>query len=289
MFKSIRLLLLCAAFALPSWSAGHTDFGGTWTLRTWKSQAITWSEVYTFEHDGTWLRVIQRIDDDLGKRVLDVSGTLDGKPHRQMVAGYPCTFVGRWEADGKLTWSTRRETPDAVLSNVRTMEHSPDGKVLTARRTRLSPAPEETSIETWERPAADARPDFSGTWQLQNTGPGSGETYTFEQDSSWLRVVMRIEGPSGAGMLGTRTLDVSGAIDGAPHRQTVQGFPCTVIAQWDGPGKLTWETRREIPDGVLHYRRTMQFSQDGNTITAVRTELSTNPQGKRTEIWRRMQ
>ena len=74
MFKSVRLLLLCAVFALPSWCASHADFNGTWKLRN-----VTWSEVYTFEHDGTWLRVFQRIDDDLGKRVLDVSGTLDGK------------------------------------------------------------------------------------------------------------------------------------------------------------------------------------------------------------------
>ena len=289
MFKPIRLLWLCAVFALPSWSAGHTDFGGTWTMRTWKSQPVTWSEVYAFEHDATWLRVIMRIDDSLGQRVLDVSGTLDGKPHRQMVAGYPCTFVGKWEADGKLTWETRRETPDMVLYSRRTMELSADGKVLTARRTRFSPPPEETGIERWERQAADAKPDFSGTWQLQDAGPGSGETYTFQQDSSWLRVVMKIEGPSGAGVLGSRTLDASGAIDGAPHHQTVQGFPCTFIAHWDEPGKLTWETRRETSAGVLHYRRTMQLSEDGNTITALRTELSTNPQGKRTEIWRRVQ
>jgi hypothetical protein len=288
MLKSIRLVLLCAVFALPSWSAGHADFNGTWKLRTADSQPVPWSEVYTFEHDGTWLRVIQRVDDSLGKRVLDVSGTLDGKPHRQMVAGSPCTFIGKWEDDGKLTWETRRETPNMVLFNRRTMGLSPDGKVLIARRTRLSPAPEETAIETWERPGADTRPDFSGTWQLQGSEPGWSETYTFENDSTWFRVVMKIEGGSAAGLLGTRTLDVSGAIDGAPHRQKVQGFPCTFIAHWDAPGKLTWETRREIPDGVLHYRRTMQFSEDGNAITAVRTELSTNPQGKRTEIWRRV-
>jgi hypothetical protein len=288
MLKSIRLVLLCAVFALPSWSAGHADFGGTWKLRTADSQPVPWSEVYTFELDGTWLRVIQRVDDNLGKRVLDVSGTLDGKPHRQMVAGYPCTFIGKWEDDGKLTWETRRETPNMVLFNRRTMELSPDGKVLTARRTRFSPEPEETGIETWERPAADAKPNFSGTWQLQN-GPSGSETYTFEQDSSWFRVVMKIEGSPGAGVLGSRTLDVSGAIDGAPHRQTVQGFPCTFIAQWDAGGKLTWETRRETSAGVLHYRRTMQLSEDGDTIIAQWTQISPKPEGKQTEIWRRME
>jgi hypothetical protein len=287
MLKSIRLVLLCAPFVLPSWSAGYASFGGTWKLRTANSQPVAWSEVYTFEHDGTWLRVIQRVDDDLGKRVLDVSGTLDGKPHRQMVAGYPCTFIGKWEADGKLTWETRRETPNMVLHNRRTMELSPDGKVLTARRTRLSPQPEETGIETWERPAAGAKPDFSGTWQLQN-GSGS-ETYTIEQDETWFRVVMKIEGASGAGVLGTRTLDVSGAIDGEPHRQTVQGFPCTFIARWDAGGQLTWETRRETSAGVLHYRRTMRLSEDGNTIAAQWTQLSPKPEGKLAEIWRRTQ
>ncbi|MGA9625432.1 MAG: hypothetical protein WBL65_00175 [Bryobacteraceae bacterium] len=287
MLKSIRLVLLCAVFALPSWSADHANFGGTWKLRTADSQPVTWSEVYTFEHDGTWLRVIQRIDDSLGKRVLDVSGTLDGKPHRQMVAGSPCTFTGKWEDDGKLTWETRRETPNMVLFNRRTMGLSPDGKVLIARRTRLSPAPEETAIETWERPAVGAQPDFSGTWQLQNRG--GSETYTFEHDSSWFRVVMKIEGASGAGVLGTRTLDVSGAIDGVPHRQTVQGFPCTFIAQWDAGGKLTWETRRETSAGVLHYRRTMQLSEDGDTITAQWTQISPKPEGKQTEIWRRIE
>ncbi len=287
MLKSIRLVLLCAVFALPSWFADHANFGGTWKLRTADSQPVTWSEVYTFEHDGTWLRVIQRIDDSLGKRVLDVSGTLDGKPHRQMVAGSPCTFTGKWEDDGKLTWETRRETPNMVLFNRRTMGLSPDGKVLIARRTRLSPAPEETAIETWERPAVGAQPDFSGTWQLQNRG--GSETYTFEHDSSWFRVVMKIEGASGAGVLGTRTLDVSGAIDGVPHRQTVQGFPCTFIAQWDAGGKLTWETRRETSAGVLHYRRTMQLSEDGDTITAQWTQISPKPEGKQTEIWRRIE
>ena len=287
MFQSIRLLLVCAVFALPSWSAGHADFNGTWKLRTSDSQPVTWSEVYTFEHDGTWLRAIMRIDDDLGKRVLDVSGTLDGEPHRQMVAGYPCTFIGKWEADGKLTWETRRETPNMVLFNRRTMGLSPDGKVLIARHTRFSPAPEETGIETWERPAAGAKPDFSGTWQLQNRG--GSETYTFEHDSSWFRVVMKIEGGSGAGVLGTRTLDVGGAIDGAPHRQTVQGFPCTFIAQWDAGGRLTWETRRETSAGVLHYRRTMQLSEDGDTITAQWTQISPKPEAKLTEIWRRVE
>ena len=53
MLKSIRRLLLCAVFALPSWSAAHSDFSGTWTLRTSNSQRVSWSEVYTFEHDST--------------------------------------------------------------------------------------------------------------------------------------------------------------------------------------------------------------------------------------------
>jgi hypothetical protein len=286
MLKFIRPALLCAVFALSSWSADHANFNGTWKLRTSDSRAASSNEVYTFEHDGTWLRVIQRVDDNLGKRVLDASGTLDGQPHRQMVAGYPCIFIGKWEADGKLTWETRRETPDMVLHNRRTMELSPDGKVLTASRTRVAPQP-DTWVETWERVSTGAKPDFSGTWQLQGTGPGYSETYTFEHDSSWFRVVMKIENASATGVLGSRTLDVSGAIDGEPHRQTVQGFPCTFIARWSAPGQLTWETRRETSAGVLHYRRTMQLSEDGDTITTQLTQIS-QPEVKGTETWRRM-
>jgi hypothetical protein len=210
------------------------------------------SEIYTFELDRTWFRAIERIEDNLSKRTLDVSGALDGKPHLQTVDGSPCTFIGRWEADGSLYWETRRDTPGLVLHNRRTMHLSPDGKTLIARRTRLSPAPEQSWTETWERPAAVKRVGFNGTWQLQNAEPGWSETYTFHHDETFLRVIQKIEGGNQPGLLGTRTLDVSGAIDGAPHRQTVQGFPCIFIARWEGPGTLVWETSREIPNGVLH-------------------------------------
>ena len=288
MLKSIRLVLLCAAFALPSWSADHANFGGTWKLRTADSQPVTWSEVYTFEHDGTWLRVIQRIDDSLGKRVLDVSGTLDGKPHRQMVAGSPCTFTGKWEDDGKLTWETRRETPNMVLFNRRTMGLSPDGKVLIARRTRLSPAPEETAIETWERPAVGAQPDFSGTWQLQNRG--GSETYTFEHDSSWFSFVMKYRRRFRRGVLGTRTLDVSEP----PSTACRIARRCRASRARSSPNGTRAESslgrhaaRRSA--GVLHYRRTMQLSEDGDTITAQWTQISPKPEGKQTEIWRRIE
>jgi len=283
----LRLLLLLSLCAIPARSAGPADFAGTWVLRANDGRPADTSEVYTFELDRTWFRVVMRIDDSLGKRTTDFSGALDGKPHHLTVADTPATFTGKWEPDGSLTWETRREAFGMVLDNRRTMHLSPDGKTLIARRTRISPDPEETWTETWERPAA-ARSGFNGTWRLENTEPGWGEVYTIQHDDTFLRVIQRIEGGTQQGVLGTRTLDVSGAIDGAPHRQTVQGFPCTFIAKWDGPHTLIWETRRELPDGFLHYRRIMRLSDDGQTILAERTQLGTNPPDIRREVWRRV-
>ena len=285
----IGFLLLGAFCTVPSRSADSSAFAGTWVLRTNDGQPAQSSEIYTYELDRTWLRVIQRIDDAVGKRTVDVAGALDGKPHSQTVDGSPCIFTGYWGADGALTWETRRDTPGMVLHNRRTMHLSPDGKTLIAHRTRVSPEPEQTWTETWERPASSPkRSGFNGTWQLQTAEPGWGETYTFQHDDAFLRVVQKIEGGSQQGLVGARTLDISGAIDGQPHRQTVQGFPCTFIARWNG-SNLVWETRREIPGAVLHYRRTMNLSEDGQTIVADRTELSSNPPAVRHEIWRRVE
>jgi hypothetical protein len=285
MLKLLRALLLVGLCATPSRAANPKDFAGTWILRANDGQPAQSAETYTFELDRTWLRVVERIDDNVGRRTLDVSGALDGKPHSQTVAGSPCLFIARWEADGSLTWETRRDTPGTVFHNRRTMHLSADGKTLIARRTRLSPEPEQTWTETWERAAAES--GFNGTWQLQTAEAGWSEVYTFELDRTFFRVVQRIEGGGQTGLLGKRVLDISGAIDGQPHRQTVQGYPCTLIARWQDPKTLYWETVREIPDGVLRYSRVMRLADDGLTILADRSDYSADPPAIRHEVWRR--
>jgi hypothetical protein len=127
------------------------------------------------------------------------------------------------------------------------------------------------------------KPDFSGTWKLQTSW---SEVYTFEQSASGLRVIEQIDDS-----IGQRTIDVSGPIDGKPHEQTVDGFPCVFIAKWEGPWEgphgnlLTFETNRETKDGWLYNRRTMQLFPDGHVISARRTRFLPLPEHTFTEMW----
>jgi hypothetical protein len=140
---AITILTLAISSLVPSQT--KPNFSGTWKLRVTEI-----SEVYTFEHQEPKLRVIMNIEDNLGKRTLDVKGVIDGKEHKQTLNGSPATFIAKWEGEA-LTWELRRESPVGVLHNRRTMTLSKDGKVITADRIRLLPEPEERWTETWDK------------------------------------------------------------------------------------------------------------------------------------------
>jgi hypothetical protein len=126
------------------------------------------------------------------------------------------------------------------------------------------------------------KPNFNGTWKLKSDD-GFSQVQTYYQDETWVRVVQRIQGPGV-----DRTIDTSAAIDGKPHQQTVEGYPCTMIAKWDGDA-LIWETRRETAGGILHYRRRAKLAADGKSITAVRTQVLPEPNETRDETWEKME
>ena len=69
MRQCILLLTLLGVSVLQvsSQSPEKPSFNGTWVL-----QARGFSEIYTFQHDATRLRVVERIDDSLGKRTLEL-------------------------------------------------------------------------------------------------------------------------------------------------------------------------------------------------------------------------
>ena len=138
MRHAATLLILCAAAR----AATHPNFTGTWRLSA--------AEYYIVDQNPERLRVIMIIQDQIGTRTLDMQGPIDGQPHAQPVTGSRGTFQAHWDGD-TLNWETRRETPDGVLHNRRSMRLSPDGHTITARRTRVAPAPEETFTETWKR------------------------------------------------------------------------------------------------------------------------------------------
>jgi predicted aspartyl protease len=142
-FRPTLLGILAALFFCAGASAAtHPNFTGTWKLLD--------SEHYIIDQNAERLRIIMIVQDGLGQRVLDVQSPIDGQPHQQTVGGFPCTMTARWSGD-TLTWETRRDSPDGIVHNRRAMTLAPDGATITARRTRLWPAPEFTGNETWRR------------------------------------------------------------------------------------------------------------------------------------------
>jgi len=125
------------------------DFSGTWKLAGGDGISI-----FTFQHDDGKLRVIQRIEDGLGKRTLDVKGAIDGKPHRQMVDGRPCVFTASWLGEA-LIWETERVTgfdaPNQLFHHRRIMTLRSQGNAIEAEFTRILPEPKETATEIWEK------------------------------------------------------------------------------------------------------------------------------------------
>ena len=141
----MRLLpLLCLAATCIS-GAGQPNFSGTWKL-----DGTDPPEIYIVEQSETQLRIAMFVDNEAGKRILDVKGPIDGQMHSQTVNGAPCVLTVRWDG-GTLYWETWLNSPDGVRQNRRLMQLSADGKVITARRTRVAPGPEETWTEKWEK------------------------------------------------------------------------------------------------------------------------------------------
>ena len=127
--------------------------------------------------------------------------------------------------------------------------------------------------------AGDKKPDFSGLWATSSAD--SSEIVLIRQSADQVRIIMFVDDS-----IGKRILDVKGPLDGSPQPQTVDGSPCTFMARWDG-NSLAWETRRDTAAGVLHNRRAMTLSDDGNQIAAHRTRLSPSPTESFDEKWER--
>jgi len=162
-------LLACLA-ATCTGAGSKPNFGGTWKLNN-----TVPPEIYVVEHSDSQFRIVMFVDNDAGVRTLDVKGPIDGQPHPQTVNGSPCVFTARWEGD-TLYWETRRETRDGVRHNRRFMQLSADGRVVTARRTRVMPAPQETWTETWEKQDPPLAESHTTGFALRNKVYASGES-----------------------------------------------------------------------------------------------------------------
>ena len=137
-------LLGISCLQAPSQPPDMPTFNGTWVLQSHNS-----SEIYTFQHDATQFRVIQRIDDSLGKRTVNVSGVIDGRAYRQKVEGDEFMLRVQWFGDS-LIWETRRERASGIFYNRRIMKLVGHDEVR-ALRTRFLPGPEQSWDETWLR------------------------------------------------------------------------------------------------------------------------------------------
>lgn len=146
--KRIPLLLIVMAACVvqvASQPAEKPSFNGTWVL-----QSTGFSEIYTFQHDAKRLHVIERIDDDLGKRTVTAEATIDGLPHHQAVLkGDDLMLRVQWFGES-LIWETRREGTAGIFYNRRVMKLVGHDEIR-ALRTRFLPGPEQSWDEVWLR------------------------------------------------------------------------------------------------------------------------------------------
>jgi hypothetical protein len=121
------------------------NFSGTWKSRNSKAE-----EVWVIEHKETEIHIIMKVEDNLGKRVMDMKANIDGKEYNHVVNNTPATLMIKWEGDA-LVCSLKREMPNMVINNQRTMTLSKDGKTIIVDRVLLSPGPERRAVEIWDR------------------------------------------------------------------------------------------------------------------------------------------
>jgi len=128
-------------------SQAKPNFSGVWKL-----QSTQVREVLKIEHQEPSIHLIYDIEDNAGKRTLDLRVMTDGKEHKQEVQGLPATLIAKWEGDA-LILEIKRQASFGLVHNRRTMKLSNDGKIITAERINFSPDAEEISkwTETWQR------------------------------------------------------------------------------------------------------------------------------------------
>src|SRR5262245_37891701 len=140
---AMRRILVIAAWtmAVPHlvFDQAKPNYSGTWKL-----QSTQVTEILKIEHREPKIHIIYDIEDDQGKRTLDLNVMTDGKEQRQEVQGLPATLIARWEGDA-LIFEIQRQAPFGLVHVRRTMRLSKDGKVITADRTNFSPNGDETA------------------------------------------------------------------------------------------------------------------------------------------------
>lgn|SRR5262245_57596545 len=147
MKRTLGIAALTVAVSPLALSQGKPDFSGMWKL-----QSTQVTEVLKIEHQEPKIHMIYDIEDEAGKRTLDLKVMTDGKEHKQEVQGLPATLIAKWEGDA-LILEIKRQAPFGPIHNRRTMKLSKDGKVITAERINFSPdsAEESRSTETWHK------------------------------------------------------------------------------------------------------------------------------------------
>jgi predicted aspartyl protease len=141
----VRLLLFTGLAIVRLRAESKPDFAGMWKVSDSRS-----STVYVIEQNDGQLRIAMFIEDSLGARILDFKGPVDGQPHEQALNGSAGSFRAAWEGDA-IGFETWRDTSDGVRHIRRVMNLSADGKTIAVQWTRISPLPEESGTETWQK------------------------------------------------------------------------------------------------------------------------------------------
>jgi hypothetical protein len=138
--------MVACAVQVSSQPVERPSFNGTWVL-----QVQGYWEVYTFDHDARRLHLVERIDDSLGQRVIDVEAPIDGVPHRLKLDEDDYILTAQWFGDS-LIYETRRARSTGIFRNRRIMTMAGHDEIR-ALRTRLLPSPEQSWDEVWLRQA----------------------------------------------------------------------------------------------------------------------------------------